>query len=319
MSLLKSPICVQMEKKLSDTQEAFKNYLTDIKLDSELAVTTDGAISFHWSNWNITCRMIKEGPLCLYTKEAIVSELDTRLEELRTHKIWVNNKLSTIESNVYDLYNFYMDPRVRQTWFGRKQSTLYSDESQKGPFTLLTSLKWKDRETFSYFVYKKILLESHQLRQFRLNSTIPFKFKFDEFELNDATGVIRQFNANGMLIQYNGRALKKKLQQQQDVRIEFDREHLSSVLKFLEVDQWPFADVCQFNVPCSILTDHFKLGGFEGADFFVFLPFHMIEKQQSARYLANLFKDLVFQVYSQFDEALAEELSTFHSWVKKVA
>lgn len=308
-----------MEKKLTDIQEAFKGYLTNVKLDSELSLTKDGVISFHWSNWNVTCRMIKEGPLCLYTKEAIVSELDNRLEELRSHKIWVNNKLSTIESNVYDLYSFYMDPRVRQSWFGQKQSTLYSDESQKGPFTLLTSLKWKDRETFSYFVYKKILLESHQLRQFRLNAAIPFTFKFDEFEHNDAVGVIRQFNANGMLIHYNGRALKQKFEHQKNVKIEIKRENLKSILKFLEVDQWPFEEACQFHVPSINMTDHFKLGDFEGSDFFVFLPFHVIENQTSARYLANVFKDVVFQVYTQFDEALAEELSTFHSWVKKVS
>lgn len=308
-----------MEKKLNSIQESFKEYLTDVRLDNELAITKDKMISFHWSNWNITCRMIKDGPLCLYTKEAIIDELDNRLETLRTHKIWVNNKLKTIESNVYDLYNFYMDPRVRQTWFGQKQSTLYSDESQKGPFTLLTSLKWKDHETFSYFVYKKILLESHQLRQFRLNSNLPFMMKVDEFEQNDAMGVVRQFNANGMLIHYSGRSLKDKIKNQSQIKIEFEKKHMQSILKFLEVSEWPFEEKCTFTVPASELTNHFKLGEFEGSDFFVFIPFHVVEGQQSARYMVNLFKDLVFQVYSQFDEALSQELSTFHTWVKKVA
>ena len=68
-----------MEKKLSSIQESFKEYLTDVRLDHELAITKDKMISFHWSNWNVTCRMIKDGPLCLYTKEAIIDELDNRL------------------------------------------------------------------------------------------------------------------------------------------------------------------------------------------------------------------------------------------------
>lgn len=310
---------MNMEKKNDLIKESFKDYLANVKLDHELTVTADKMISFHWANWNVTCRMIKEGPLCLYTKEAIIDELDKRLEKLRDQKIWVKDKIKTIESNCYDLYNFYLDPRVRQTWFTQKQSTLYSDESQKGPFTLLTSLKWKSRETLSYFIYKKILSENQQLRQFRLNANLKFKIKVDEFVQNDSFGFIRQFNNNGILVQFPSRGLKSKLKNKSSIKFEFDLKDMQSILSFLEVTQWPFNEKCSFSIPIHLLNNCMKLDDSENIENFVFIPFYYMESQLNARYLINIFKDLVFQVYSQFDEVLSEELSTFHTWVQKVA
>lgn len=308
-----------MKKELNHLQELFKEYLSDVRLNNEMNIDQEGLVSFHWSNWNLTCRMIKEGPLCLYTKEAIIDELDNRLEQLRENKIWVNNKMQTLESSEYDLYKFYMDPRVRQAWFAKDQSTLYSDESQKGPFTLLTSLKWKDRETFSYFVYKKILMESHQLRQFRLNANLPFVIKFDEFENNDSIGMVRQFNGNGLLIQYRGRSNLAKFQNANNVKFCFEKGLLKKVFKLIEIEDIPFEENLNLKISGDVLKNPINVGEFNGDQYFVFVPFKDLEKDIVGKYISNGLKDVVFQVYSQFDETMSEELSTFHSWVKKVA
>ena len=155
---------------------SLKNYLGKTKLMENLKLTN--STSFHWSNWDQTCLLQKEH-YKNFNRNLHLSELNNTLLELKEQPVWLCNKIQTKVSNLYALYESYLDSRLRLTWFERKNEILFSFESEHGPYYTLTSMKWFNKELYAQFVMRKILLEQFTLRTFRLNAEIPVIFKFD--------------------------------------------------------------------------------------------------------------------------------------------
>jgi hypothetical protein len=112
-------------------------------------------ISFHWANWDQTC-MIQRKMYKNFNQNFHLSKLNNALNELKSRPVWLCNKVKVIKSDLYSIYESYLDSRLRLTWFERKDEILFSLDSEQGPYFTLTSMKWLDKEIYSKFVLRKI-------------------------------------------------------------------------------------------------------------------------------------------------------------------
>ena len=155
---------------------SLKDYLGTRDLTEHLKLTKE--LTFHWANWDQTC-LAQRKHYKNFNNNFHLMRLNQSLQELKSKPVWLCNKIKVMKSDLYSLYESYLDSRLRLTWFERKDEILFSFDSEQGPYYTLTSMKWLDNEVYSQFVMRKILLEQYTLRSFRLNSHIPVNFKLD--------------------------------------------------------------------------------------------------------------------------------------------
>lgn len=181
-----------------------KAYLTE---NLNLNQTT----SFHWSNWDQTCLLQKEH-YKIFNNNLHLSTLNNSLLELKRKPIWLCNQVEVKKFDLYSLYESYLDSRLRLTWFDRKDEILFSLESEQGPYFALTSMKWFDKDIYSQFVMKKILLDQFTLRSFRLNTSIPVTLKFnnDVREYHDKVS-IHQLTEVGIMLKITDKNFVNKI------------------------------------------------------------------------------------------------------------
>lgn len=155
---------------------SLKDYLGSRDLTEHLKLTKE--LTFHWANWDQTC-LAQRKHFKNFNNNYHLLRLNHALQELKSKPVWLCNKIKVMKSDLYSLYESYLDSRLRLTWFERKDEILFSFEGEQGPYFTLTSMKWLDNDTYSQFVMRKILLEHYTLRSFRLNANIPVVFKMD--------------------------------------------------------------------------------------------------------------------------------------------
>ena len=156
--------------------QSLRDYLGSRDLTEHLKLTKE--LSFHWANWEETC-LAQRRHYKNFNNNFHLLQMNQALSSLKEKEVWLCNKLKIIKTDLFSLYESYLDSRLRLTWFERKEEILFSYDGEQGPYYTLTSMKWLDKDIYSQFVMRKILLEHYTLRSFRLNATIPVHFKMD--------------------------------------------------------------------------------------------------------------------------------------------
>jgi hypothetical protein len=148
--------------------------------------------------------------------------LNQKLIKLKLQPVWLCNKLKVMKSDLYSLYESYLDSRLRLTWFERKDEILFSFESEQGPYYTITSMKWLDSEVYSEFILRKILLEQYTLRSFRLNANIPVHFKLDTDVLDyENIATIHQLSEFGFIFKIKNKNFLNKIKSSKSLKLSF--------------------------------------------------------------------------------------------------
>ncbi len=188
---------------------SLNDYLGKKNLSDHLHLTSK--ISFHWSNWEQTCLKQREY-YKNYNNNFYLTSLNNQLLELKTHPIWICNKVEIIRTDLYSLYESYLDSRLRLTWLERKDELLFSTSNEQGPYFSLTSMKWFNKDIYSQFVMRKILIEQFTLRSFRLSTEIPITIKFDN-DVNQYQNKvsIHQLTETGVMLKISDKNFVNKI------------------------------------------------------------------------------------------------------------
>lgn len=196
---------------------SLKDYLGAKELTEHLRLT--GELSFHWANWDQTC-LVQRKHYKNFNNNFHLMKLNQKLQGLKNQPIWLCNKVKVMKSDLYSLYESYLDSRLRLTWFERKDEILFSFESEHGPYYTLTSMKWLDNDLYSQFVMKKILLEQYTLRSFRLNASIPVALKLDNDVLEYENSVtIHQLSEFGLIFKIKNKNFLNKIKNAQTLKL----------------------------------------------------------------------------------------------------
>jgi hypothetical protein len=183
-------------------------YFRQPSLFSELNLVKSGEIKLHWANWDkLLCKMKKEA---MAGDHFTAQEIEQKLEEYETIPIWIINKQGSVESNLRELYTYFLDPRMKELWFELNDETLLSFKSGSGPFIRLQSMRWFDFEVYKTFVFKN-LLEKNSLphRAFRVSVDIPLTCTFKDSIQKDIQANIVQVSKVGLLIKVCGNDIQR--------------------------------------------------------------------------------------------------------------
>lgn len=200
---LKSPCSASMSGITS-----LREYLSHAPLESFLNLDAGGKLFFHWANWARTCRLQRE----LHAgNPARLDALEKSLDSLKRVEVWLKSPKGTIVTSLHELYESYLDPRLRVSLFGsnglplNEREILYSDAGEAGPFSRLAAMKWFDKNIYALFVFRKLLLGFVPQRQFRLGSSASAVWWLKSSPLEAVTTTVHQVSARGVLFKVNSR------------------------------------------------------------------------------------------------------------------
>lgn len=230
---------------------SLKNYLGKANLTDQLHLTN--TVTFHWSNWDQTC-LLQQQLYKNYNNNFHLVALNNSLNALKSQTIWLCNKVEVLHTDLYALYESYLDSRLRLTWHERKDELLFSNESEQGPYYTLTSMKWFKKEIYAQFVMRKILIEQFTLRSFRLNTSIPVNLKFD----NDVTNYhekvsIHQLSEVGVILKINDQNFINKIKNSAILELKIPVHCYKETLRLNFDDSWK-----KLNSPTLFNEEHFK-------------------------------------------------------------
>lgn len=182
------------------TKSLFQNYLNADQLDSPLMFQDSGIVSFHWANDKLTSSYVKE----LYknddgdVKERF-EDLKLTLEKLKNFPVWLMSKRGQIKSDLHNLYQCYLDPRLKTNWF-HMEEILVSMNHEAGPFSSIKSMRWFDKDIYAQFIYVKMLESWVPQRNFRLSLDIPLEIRAGGSPFHTISAKIHQISSHGLVL-----------------------------------------------------------------------------------------------------------------------
>ncbi len=197
-------------------------YLEFSPFESSLFLTPNRILSFHWSNWEKTCEFFRDRMENCEITQSRLEALNLELDDLRRWKVWLKSKSKMISASLYNLYEAYLDPRLRSTWFDRKEEVLVSLHNESGPYITLSSMRWIDKEIYALFVQRKILTDFVKTRKFRLNTELPVRVYFDDQTVTNVSMCMHQISGDGMLIRIDNVKDLNRFVFSQSVCLEFN-------------------------------------------------------------------------------------------------
>jgi hypothetical protein len=304
---------------------SLKDYIGTCDLTTHLKLTKE--LTFHWANWDQTCLAQRKHYKNLNNNFHLL-KLNQSLQELKAKPIWLCNKIKVMKSDLYSLYESYLDSRLRLTWFERKDEILFSFESEQGPFYTLTSMKWLDSETYSQFVMRKILLEQYTLRSFRLNANIPVVFKLDnDVNLYGDKVQIHQLSESGFIFKINDKNFLNKIKNSNilELTIPIDQYKKVGTLgveaaykKLNEATIAPNSGNMIFKLEAKILNFYGNLNNAKRSteeEFYIFARYEDLIPFGHDIQLKKVFAPLVEKTKIYFSNCL-EELENQKTWIK---
>lgn len=184
----------------------FLNYFKNPGLFDELNLVESGVLKLHWSNWNQLLfniqRKIEDGQeLTTHT------EVTQILDQYKDIDVFIKNKNGSLKTNLFELYSYYLDPRLRELWFDLNEETLLSFKCEAGPYIRLQSMRWFNFEIYKFFVFQKLLCNAGPVaRSFRMSVHLPVKCEFPDSVLDPITANIVQISARGFLMKVESKA-----------------------------------------------------------------------------------------------------------------
>lgn len=293
---------------------SLKGYLGKKDLNEHLKLTKE--LTFHWANWDQTC-LAQRKFYKNFNNNYYLVKLNETLQKLKSEPVWLCNKIKTIKSDLYSLYESYLDSRLRLTWFERKDEILFSFGSEHGPYFTLTSMKWIDNELYSQFVMRKILLEHYTLRSFRLNANIPVVLKIDEGNTEYENRVnIHQISEAGFIFKIKDKNFLYKLKNSTNLQLKIPIKHYKNIgsmnmedtFKKLDNDQAIFSnDRIVFNLESRIINFYGNMNNAKRSsdgEFFIFARYEDLIPNGSEIDLKKVFTQLVKKMKNYFSISL---------------
>ena len=308
-----------------------KEYLGSRELTEHFKLTKE--LSFHWANWDQTC-LAQRRHYKNVNNNFHLMRMNQALQELKAKPVWLCNKVKVIRTDLFSLYESYLDSRLRLTWFERKEEILFSYDSEQGPYFTLTSMKWLDKDIYAQFVMRKILLEHYTLRSFRLNATIPVHFKMNN-DLNiysDKVG-IHQLSEMGFIFKIKDKNFLNKIRNSTTLELripvlpykKIDHMGIEDAFKKLDQHEVSFeSDSLLFKLESRILNFYGNLNNAKRCadeEFFIFARYDDLIPEGHETELKNVFGPLVERTKNHFAHDLNEfeKMRAGKQFIKKAA
>lgn len=305
----------QPVKKLS-----FKQYLKEAPLRSNYYLNEQKTLSFHWANWKETCLFQKEN---FFKEGTQIKKLEGLYKELETLKeiiVWIKSSEKTLKTTMFDLYEFYLDSRVKLYWFSENSKVMFSIGNELGPYNPLSSKKWFNIDIYRAFLYRKILTKFMPYRSFRLGMSIDVNCYFNKMKTESTVMTIHQVSEYGLILKIKDQRDLQKFKESHSVQIELDLERFTTT-KSMDYKQTLeyFGDADKSENPrdksifvfgtklINFYSNDLNTNGGNGKEFYIFARFEDFKNEYSILSLKDVFVPLVTKVERHFKQELKAE------------
>jgi hypothetical protein len=285
--------------KLSSIENAHFNlsqYIHEHPLTSSMPLANNGAVSFHWGDWENSCQflfdLLKNNP---EEQNKRLKELDLIIQSLRDQTVWVNNRETTMKVTLLDLYRSYNSPEIRNIWFNDDKEVLQiSFAGEMGPYVPISSMRWFHKEAYSCYVFKNILQKQRQNRSFRLGFQSPIFCQFDQQVIDKHNIRIHQIMKNGILFRIKGIESFNRFLVSSEVILQFSADlfktllkaksgqDMTSILKNESINLLNYGSQIEFKIyPREVAVKYGNLHGQKlciADDFYVFISWEDLQK-----------------------------------------
>jgi len=259
-------------KKLSE------EFLSKENLLSQLNEAESSNLKLLWSDWDQLCQRMHENVINGDT--AYVEKLTKDLESLKKTPLWVRGVKGSIKTNLYDYYQYYMDPRVRTLWQDLHKNTLVSLVHEAGPYVHIQSMRWLDQSIYLKFVQLRLLQGTEAKRSFRLRCQIPGKVIFNENPLDSVVVSVSSINRGGVLFEVQGKGQFMRLTSRQQMQLDLDLDTLKNDKFFKQFSNRRFKKDLSFKFSPEALRSESNIENAkfsDGSTYFLFLPFDKLD------------------------------------------
>lgn len=182
--------------------------------------------TFHWANWEKSSTLQRQ-VVDAGENTKLTQYLDSSLHMLKYKTVWLCNKMKAVKTTYHNLYESYLDSRLRITWFDRDEEILYSDIGEQGPFYSLSSMKWYSKDIYEKFILRKILAENYPHRSFRINAEMDVDVKFDNhYKTHTTVFAIHQLSDAGILFKVKDKNFFNKIKNSKVMDFNFPKSDL---------------------------------------------------------------------------------------------
>ncbi len=296
------------------TLKKVHEYLHQHSLADSLALGNNGILSFHWANDELSSRYVKT----LYQdggerESERRAQLELELKNLQQTPVWLMSRQGQMKSDLYNLYQCYLDPRLRNQWF-ELDEILVSTNHEAGPFQSLKSMRWFDKDIYARFIYLKMIDAWVPQRKFRLSLDIPIEVRPGGSPFHSMKGKIHQISHVGLVLHLctTGSGLAREWQEYDE--IVFLKKELSLVKEGSNVESCMRTEEWVRSLENFTLSgqDFYQLvaesAGEQGdREYFIFVPFNKV-KMLSIKSQQECLKNLL----SLFDETR----ETLHHYIE---
>lgn len=292
-----------------ETKKQFESYLTREDLSTPLYFGTNGVLSFHWSNDKLSSDYVKtlhEGR----SQNIRLNNLSNELERLKELPLWLMSRRGQVKSDLHNLYQCYLDPRLKSHWFDLEE-ILVSTNHEAGPFSSLKSMRWFDKDIYAKFIYKKMLEAWVPQRSFRLSMDIPIEIRAGGSPFQAVSAKIHQVSAHGLVLHISTCSTIKEWEGVEEVlflKKEMNLVQERGIENCLKAHEW-YKNLENFTIN-GYEFQALIAKGLEGQgekDNFIFIPYTVI------RMLSIRAHD---KCLSNLTELIAETQATIHKYVQ---
>lgn len=206
------------------------NYLKNPDLYESFHLGESGKLTFHWANSsNFLENVRNDSEIKRKIKDKIVKIKRT----LENEPAWLISKQNQIESNIYEIYKYFLDPRLRELWFEVNDDITLSLRTVQGPYTRLQSMRWFDYEIYRAFVYEKLIrCTKMNFRNFRLGCSLNLEIIPTGVPTPAINVTISQIMEDGILLSIDSKATMQKICALKNARYKIDFSNLKKEVSY---------------------------------------------------------------------------------------
>lgn len=287
------------KKKNRNCNKKLLDYLKSPGLLEEVSLCHSNVVKFHWSNWEDFIDHIRPKKRTL----SILEEIGDYKRTLEKEPVWLISKRNQLESNTFEIYKYFLDPRLRELWFEMNDDITLSLRTPQGPYIRLQSLRWFNYETYRVFIFEKLLQNNWtKKRSLRLSTKFPLKINFTGEVTKEIDAEVVQLMHDGALIKVGKKSDMLKISGAKSTRLSLNLANLKSVISYNSYQD----SIESFELTKSLYelsTNKRNVGFSNGSEYYLHFSFKEIAEVDRKR-IQNIFQE----IYDRYEQVLIDHL-----------
>jgi hypothetical protein len=196
---------------------SLKEYLSNPLQIKSHSLSKKDDLNFHWSDFAETCELYKK--FLKKNKYKIYDGLMNSLEAFKNTDVWIKGEDHVHTLNLYTVYDVLVSskklPHLNK---GKEDKVEISFMGPGGPFKKLTLGECVNEDTYSQFVFHRVLTGQLPFRDFRLRCKGKVLCYYDNLVEKSVVLEVSQLTSEGILFVSREKNLEKKLQKTSELR-----------------------------------------------------------------------------------------------------